>query len=77
MEITIRKGVSMIIPDDLSGIKGEYYLVEKIGQGGNGVVLKGENKADGSEVAIKILLSGNPSRKSRFQREIEILLPRT
>jgi len=53
-----------------------YRLVEKIGEGGMGVVWKAVDTTLDREVAIKILLeafSGDPERLARFEREAKLL----
>ncbi len=53
-----------------------YRLVEKIGEGGMGVVWKATDTVLDRPVAIKILpadLSGNPERLARFEREAKVL----
>ncbi len=53
-----------------------YRLVEKIGEGGMGVVWKGEDTRLARAVAIKLRpeeLTGDPERLARFQREAKVL----
>ncbi len=53
-----------------------YRLIEKIGEGGMGVVWKAVDSTLDREVAIKILPDGfaaNPERLSRFEREAKLL----
>src|ERR1700754_2062559 len=51
---------------------GEYELVGRLGEGGQGVVYLGRG-ADGEQVAIKLLradLTGDETARSRFVREV-------
>jgi serine/threonine protein kinase len=62
------------LPDPLVGrvIAGRYALMEKIGQGGFGVVYRAHHDIVGRDVAIKFLLpelSADPSNRERFLRE--------
>ena len=53
-----------------------YRLVEKIGEGGMGVVWKGVDTTLDREVAVKILpevLAADPERLARFEREAKVL----
>ena len=53
-----------------------YRLIEKIGEGGMGVVWKAVDTTLGRDVAIKILpdtFSGEPERLARFEREARVL----
>ncbi len=54
----------------------QYRLVEKIGEGGMGVVWKAIDTTLDREVAIKILpdaFADNPERLARFEREAKLL----
>jgi serine/threonine protein kinase len=53
-----------------------YRLVEKIGEGGMGVVWKAVDTTLDREVAVKILpdsLAADPERLQRFEREAKVL----
>jgi len=53
-----------------------YRIVEKIGEGGMGVVWKGVDTTLDREVAIKVLpeaFAGQPERLARFEREARVL----
>ena len=55
---------------------GHYRLVEKIGEGGMGVVWKGLDTTLNREVAIKVLpdlFASDPDRLARFEREAKVL----
>jgi hypothetical protein len=58
------------------GTLGHYRLIEKIGEGGMGVVWRATDSTLDREVAIKILpeeFAGNPDRLARFEREAKLL----
>ena len=62
----------LILGDSL----GQYRIVEKIGEGGMGVVYRAQDTRLNRAVAIKILRSDvatNPDRLARFQREALLL----
>ena len=53
-----------------------YRLIEKIGEGGMGVVWKADDTKLGREVAIKLLpeqLTADPERLARLEREAKVL----
>ena len=53
-----------------------YRLIEKIGEGGMGIVWKAVDTSLDRDVAIKILpdvFSGEPDREARFEREAKLL----
>ena len=53
-----------------------YRLVEKIGEGGMGVVWKATDATLGRDVAIKVLpdaFASDPERLARFEREAKVL----
>ena len=63
---------------DLSGRDrlGRYLLREKLGQGGMGAVYRGEDLADGSSVALKVLRGEwalKPGAMRRFRKEARLL----
>lgn len=52
---------------------GRWTLREKVGEGGMGVVFRGEDAETGDSVAIKLLERGTPELADRFRREARIL----
>jgi serine/threonine protein kinase/class 3 adenylate cyclase len=63
---------------DLTGLErlGRYRLREKLGQGGMGAVYRGEDLADGTEVALKVLKgewASRPGAMRRFRKEARLL----
>jgi len=57
-------------------ILGKYELLDKVGQGGMGMVFRARHRHMGREVAVKILpaeLASEPERLERFEREAQAL----
>src|SRR6185436_6680820 len=57
-------------------VLGQYRLIEKIGEGGMGVVWRASDTTLGREVAIKVLpdlFAEDPDRLARFEREAKVL----
>ena len=55
---------------------GRFLLLDRLGEGGMGVVHKAEDRADGSVVAIKLLkaeAAASPSSRRRFVKEARML----
>ena len=69
-------GAGTIILDKGVPRLGRYRLLEKLGEGGQGVVHRAEDPADGSIVAIKILRTDrvdNPAVLRRFRKEARLM----
>jgi Tol biopolymer transport system component len=57
-------------------VLGQYRLIEKIGEGGMGVVWRAADTTLGRDVAIKVLpdlFAEDPDRLARFEREAKVL----
>jgi serine/threonine protein kinase len=55
-------------------VMGNYVILDKLGQGGMGMVLKAEHKRMHRQVALKVLspaVTKSPEAVRRFQREVE------
>jgi serine/threonine protein kinase/Tol biopolymer transport system component len=61
---------------EIGRIISHYRIIEKLGEGGMGVVYRAEDTNLNREVAIKVLpdiFSGDPERLARFEREAKLL----
>jgi len=66
---------SIVVEGDSSRL-GRYRLLDKLGEGGQGVVYRAQDPADGSVVAIKILRTNrvdNPDVLRRFRKEARLM----
>jgi serine/threonine protein kinase len=53
---------------------GRYRAVQKLGEGGMGVVYEARHRTEQARVAVKLMRGeANPRRRARFEREIRIL----
>jgi hypothetical protein len=53
-------------------IFGGYELLEELGRGGFGRVVRARQQGTGAERAVKILASASPEARERFRREVEV-----
>jgi len=71
-----RSGTGTCVLEAGSPRLGRYRLLEKLGEGGQGVVYRAQDPADGSVVAIKILRTNrvdNPDVLRRFRKEARLM----
>ena len=71
----VSRDLSFAIPDRLQADDGRYYWIEdKLGAGGNGVVHQCRSEADGEVFAIKFLTSvRDETRTARFALEKDVM----
>jgi len=71
-DVDIQGSTELALPAEL----GRFRLVEKLGEGGMGAVYRGEDRADGNQVAVKVLGAGainHPQSRQRFAKEARLL----
>ncbi len=71
-----RAGAGLLAREDGTSRLGRYQLLEKLGEGGQGVVYRGIDPVDGTVVAIKMLRSEkaeNPVVLRRFRKEARLM----
>ena len=73
-QITAFQGQQLYTGKGKALLLGNYVLLEKLGQGGMGMVLKAEHRRMKRIVALKVLapnVTKSPDAVARFQREVE------
>ena len=61
---------------DIGGTMSHYRILEKLSEGGMGVVYRAEDTNLRRQIAVKVLpdsFSGDPERLARFEREARLL----